>query len=526
MLRDLALDETPRAVETETVIIGGGIAGLVLATKLRARKARVVVLESGGRAPIHGVDPLNRVVQVGEDYRGAAEGRARGLGGTSTIWGGALIPFLAQDLEARPHVHLPAWPITLQELQPYVPELEQLFRIDAGPYEAPLSPIRGRAAAMPVADGDFMTRFAKWPTFKRRNVATLFKRQIETDADLSVWLNATATAFDHDEGGRLTGIVAHHASGRSLRVSAQNVVVCAGAIEATRLMLLLDRQSGGKIFHTCSALGHYLHDHVSTQVADIQATDPRALNQLAGYHFARSTMRSLRFELSPSSQALERVGSAFGHITFRSDRETGFDALQDFMRSLQRTGKIDLGSARRVARDVPYLMRVGYWRYVHGQLRWPEPARYQLHVVAEQTPRRTSRISLSAERDPFDLPLAEIDWRVDPADRATVGAFARRFDAYWRRQGWTDIGQLNWFRGAREGHITSFTQVGGLFHPGGTTRMGLDGHTAVVDRDLRTFAVPNLWVASTSAFPSGASANPTMMLMLFALRLADHLARR
>jgi hypothetical protein len=32
-------------------------------------------------------------------------------------------------------------------------------------------------------------------------------------------------------------------------------------------------------------------------------------------------------------------------------------------------------------------------------------------------------------------------------------------------------------------------------------------------------------VASTSVFPSGASANPTMMLMLFTLRLADHLAK-
>jgi choline dehydrogenase-like flavoprotein len=53
--------------------------------------------------------------------------------------------------------------------------------------------------------------------------------------------------------------------------------------------------------------------------------------------------------------------------------------------------------------------------------------------------------------------------------------------------------------------------------------MGTDGRYAVVDDNLRTFAVPNLWVLSTSVFPSGGSANPTLMLMLFAMRLADKL---
>lgn len=522
MLHDLAVQECPQSVDTHTLIIGGGIAGLVLAAKLREQKVRVVVLESGGREHVEGIDPLNQVVQAGEDYRGATDGRARCLGGTSTIWGGALIPFLPQDLAARPYINLPPWAIAPEDLAPYVAELETVFGIDGGAYEAPLS----RTRATTGTDPDFISRAAKWPTFKRRNVATLFKRRIETDTDWSVWFNATATHFDYDEGtGRLIGVVARHRSGRTVRVTAHNVVVCAGAIEATRLLLLLDRQSSGRIFQNCSALGCYFHDHVATQVADINAHDPRALNRLAGYHFSGPTMRSLRFELAPTAQAAERVGSAFGHITFKSERGAGFGALQEFMRSLQRTGKIDLGSALRVARDAPYLMQVGYWRYVYGQLRWPEPASYQLHVVAEQAPRVTSRIFLSETRDPLDMPHAAIDWRVGPAEHATIGAFTRRFDAYWRRQGWTDIGELKWFSGVLEDHIGSFTQVGGLFHPGGTTRMGLDGHAAVVDRDLRTFAVPNLWVASTSAFPSGASANPTMTLILCALRLADHLAK-
>lgn len=53
--------------------------------------------------------------------------------------------------------------------------------------------------------------------------------------------------------------------------------------------------------------------------------------------------------------------------------------------------------------------------------------------------------------------------------------------------------------------------------------MGRSVSTGVVDGDLRAFRVPNLTVVSTSCFPSGGSANPTFMLMAFALRAADRI---
>jgi choline dehydrogenase-like flavoprotein len=56
--------------------------------------------------------------------------------------------------------------------------------------------------------------------------------------------------------------------------------------------------------------------------------------------------------------------------------------------------------------------------------------------------------------------------------------------------------------------------------------MGASSRAGVVNRDLEVFAVPNLSVDSTSVFPSGPTANPTMMLMAFCLRLAEHLAAR
>ena len=88
---------------------------------------RVVVLESGPKEKPDGVDPLNTVIQLAQVYKGAAAGRFRGLGGTSTQWGGQLIPMRPEDMAARPFVGNPASPVDPETLVRYLPEIEELF---------------------------------------------------------------------------------------------------------------------------------------------------------------------------------------------------------------------------------------------------------------------------------------------------------------------------------------------------------------------------------------------------------------
>jgi choline dehydrogenase-like flavoprotein len=59
----------------------------------------------------------------------------------------------------------------------------------------------------------------------------------------------------------------------------------------------------------------------------------------------------------------------------------------------------------------------------------------------------------------------------------------------------------------------------------GTTRMGTDPATSVVDANLRTHDVPNLYLVTTGCFVTGGVANPTLTLSALALRLGDHLAK-
>jgi choline dehydrogenase-like flavoprotein len=60
-------------------------------------------------------------------------------------------------------------------------------------------------------------------------------------------------------------------------------------------------------------------------------------------------------------------------------------------------------------------------------------------------------------------------------------------------------------------------------HLMGGARMGQDERSGVVDRNLRTFAVPNLYICDGSVTPTQGSANPALTIMALAARLADHL---
>jgi len=520
MILDLSTVEEGVSLDAPVVIVGGGIAGLILAQRLRKSGTRVLVIESGGLKQSPEADELNRIDQLGDYYQMPTVGRTRGLGGTSSLWGGALLPLQAEDMAPRPHVGLPGWPVERRELQGHIEEIERLFGVQPSAYDR--DPVAGTGA--PVDDAVFGARFAKWPAFKLRNVATLLGETLERDRDLTVLVNATVTGMAVDRGaGTLESLAVRGPAGRSVTVTGQRFVLAAGAIESTRLLLLLDRQNGGSVFAGGLVPGTGFFDHIGTACAAIEARDPSALNRLAGFRFERDTMRSMRFELQPAAQAAERIGSAYAHVHVAAGIYSGYDALRDMMRAVQARSTFDRKAMLTALRDAPYLLRLAWWRYGLGLLRWPTPARYTLELTAEQLPHEANRIALSDTQDRFGVPMAAIDWRVREQDLAPFRVFRRLFDAFWSRRDLARIGSLHWADFL--GDSPAFRKrLGDVLHPGGTTRMGRDRASAVVDRDLRVFAVPNLWICSTSTFPSGASANPTLTLMALALRLGDRLA--
>jgi choline dehydrogenase-like flavoprotein len=146
-----------------------------------------------------------------------------------------------------------------------------------------------------------------------------------------------------------------------------------------------------------------------------------------------------------------------------------------------------------------------------------QPAYFVLDHRTEQAPNPSSRVVISGRRDALGNLIADLDWRLSEPDfrsfRIAQGKLA------------SELSALGYGRFELEEITPEIVQsrVEGHYHNIGTTRMSDDPKAGVVDSNGRVHGVENLYVAGSSIFPTAGYAGPTMMIIGFALRLADHL---
>jgi len=509
------LESAPRHdhIAADVIVVGAGTIGLPIGVLIAERsKARVVCLESGGLHQDTEAHPLNEVIYRANHYSGATAGRYRCLGGTSTRWGGALIPFQHADFD---HAQ---WPLSPEELDPYIPRVEALFGLEGGSYTDERFPF--------ALGATHVNRLAKWPPFTNRNVASLFAPQIRSSKNLTLFVNATVTQIAVDSAGSRVEVIATAPARNTLRVSAPRLLIAAGAIETTRLALLIDRSHDRKVSTESPALGRYFSDHVGMAVADVQPLKRTALNKLVGWRFgSRGTMRNIRFELSPSTALRRELPPSFTYLSPTVGGDSGWAALRELYRYAQRRRFPTMTACAEVLRNALWIAKAAYWRFVNKRLLLPDNGPLKVCVVQEQLADPNNRITLSDERvDCFGIPMAEITWSPTAKDIEDVIRSASLFEEMWNATEFKTYGRLTPYphEAIRRGTLES----SGVYHATGSTRMGRDASRGVVDKDLRLFAFPCIQLISTSVLPTGGGANPTMMALMLGLRCVDQMLNR
>jgi hypothetical protein len=127
-----------------------------------------------------------------------------------------------------------------------------------------------------------------------------------------------------------------------------------------------------------------------------------------------------------------------------------------------------------------------------------------------------------------------VGYRVSRADgqniRFGIARAAQVMFAAGATEAYPQIGRLGPIAPGQEVPLVEQARVGPAalrleaFHPMGTTRMGSDPRTSVVDPGGRTHDVPGLYVADAGLFPTATRVNPMVTIMAFARKIATGIA--
>lgn len=451
-------------------IVGGGPAGLAIASDLAYSGLTIAVLESGSDdRPLPGAAALREAESPALPIK--PNSRERVLGGASHTWGGLSALLDPIDFETRPWT--PGWPVSAAALSPYIARAER-YRF---PSEASFEVPPGRTKWEGLTGLAHKVFVAVRPRFDFARVARIFER-----AGVDLFLDATTVRLEAGAGGRVvTHAVAKTLDGREARISARAFVLAAGGIENPRLLLV----SGLGNAH--DQVGRYFMNHPKGRAGSLRLARPLPAGSL--YLPQAGEGRIVTAGLRLAEEAQRTKGLLNSSVQFEPPT-AGW-------------GRVALALLRRA----PRLARVPLFAPRTLVVRW----------FADMEPRAENRVTLSTRRDALGTPLPVVRYALGERDRTTLATLFVRVKSEVARLG---IGELT---GSADEVIAAVTDDAS--HHLGATRMGSDPAASVVDADCKVHGMENLYVAGGSAFPTGGNANPTLVIVALALRLAEHLAR-
>jgi choline dehydrogenase-like flavoprotein len=140
-----------------------------------------------------------------------------------------------------------------------------------------------------------------------------------------------------------------------------------------------------------------------------------------------------------------------------------------------------------------------------------------LNSACEQLPVKENTVSKSANVDDLNLERPLINYRVDDPEKYVRNSFKKIVEVH---QAVFDAMGIKTRRKLQPDDDTKPLTFGGSGHIMGTTRMG-DKADSVVDKNCRTHDHQNLFILSSSVFPTSSTANPTSTIAALALRAVD-----
>ena len=506
--------------DSVVVVIGTGAGGGVLANELAQKGVSVVALEAGGRylpedyvndewdsfGQLAWVDPRTTSGdwRVAKDFSGLPAWIVKAVGGTTTHWAGASLRFQDHEWKAATTygnvqgASLMDWPIDGAEMAPWYDKAEKKLGVtrtnghaglpgnnnylvfEKGAKALGYKEVHTGRMAINSADNDdrpacqqtgFCFQGCKWGA--KWSAAYTDIPRGEATGNLQVREKAHVLRIEHNDEGKVTGVVYADADGNEQRQAARVVCVAGNSFESPRMLL----NSASSMF-------------------------PDGLANSSG-QVGRNYMRHMTGSVYANFDKPVRM--------WRGTTMAGI--IQDESRHDPSRGFVGGYELETLALGLPFMaafLDPGAWgrEFTSALDHYENMA--GMWIVGEDMPQETNRVTLNHDvKDQFGMPVVNVHFDDHPND------IAMRNHAY--KQGaavYDAVGATRTFP----------TPPYPSTHNLGTNRMSENPRDGVVNRWGQTHDIANLFISDGSQFTTGAAENPTLTIVALAIRQADRLA--
>jgi hypothetical protein len=507
------------SLDTQVCVVGAGAVGLSLAVALSNLGVDVVVLEGGGESMEIRSQELQRGESVGHSFSSIDVGRYRILGGTTTMWGGQVLPFDSFITGARPWIGHSAWPVTGSELEKYF--LRAYYQLGMSDVELDDAMVwKKLGVAAPNLGDDLEIIMTRW--VRMRNFTKLYRTVIRDDSGPTVVVHANVVALQLTAGGAVETVRARSLDGRKLTVRARYFVLANGTLEVVRLLKHPLHDGSSAPWAHSAWLGAPFIDHLDCYGGDVRLLNHKRFHEAFDSIYLGGRKYYPKLRIAPEVQRNEGLVDVAAQFIYRTRFSDHLDYLNMFLRSVRDGGSnVSLRALPSHLAAVATTVVPLAIRYFRDRRSFkPLDSEVRLFFFCEQLPNPCSRIELSNETDSLGMRRLWVNWQIDGRELKTMAVFGQRIQRNLNALGLANV--------ALDPRLAdqdpSFLRgVSDAIHHMGTTRMGLSAEDGFVDSDLRIFGTRNLYVAGAAVFPSTGFANPTFTAIALALRLADHL---
>ena len=528
------------ANSADVVVVGSGVAGSLVAHQMALAGASVILLEAGPRlqrgqivenfrnspaksdfatpypstpyAPHPQYSPANHYLIQKGDYPYNSQ-YVRLVGGTTWHWAAATWRLLPSDFQLKKLYGVGRdWPYPYETLEPWYYAAEVQLGVSGPDASVDLGSPRSKPYPMAALPLSYMDQrfsvvlngngFKVVPEPVARNsrpydarptccgnnncmpicpIGAMYNGIVHADkaerAGAKLIAQAVVYRVEADNKGLITAVHYKDPNGNSTRVTGKLFVLAANGIETPKLMLMSTSDAFPHgIGNSSDQVGRNLMDHPGTGVTFL----------------ANESLWPGRGPMEMTSVVNFRDGA------FRSEYAAKKLHVSNGVPTMAITSALLKGGMTGAELD--------------RQIRDRAARMVTINSFHEHLPEPQNRIVPSADhKDALGIAQPEIYYSINDYVKKSAAHTHELYAQIAGLFGGTEVSFDDTF--APNNHIM------------GTTIMGTDAASSVVDADCRTHDHPNLFIASSGVMPGAASVNCTLTIAALSLKLADKLKR-